>query len=303
MPAVQNNPPDRPRANKTIAALLLAVTLVSSPSVAKIDGAKIDVAKIDGAKIDGAKIDGAKIDGAKIDGAQVDGAQIDGAPGRGAEEIHAQIVPLNFTTLSSDTAGQIERMTVREGDRFVAGQVLVSMDCALQRAELDEARAVLAGAQKASSVNRRMVELHSGGQLEAEMAAVDVLKNQAKVRSAEVIVSKCTISAPYQGRVVEQKVHEHQYVQAGQPMLEILDDSALQVEFIVPSNWLAWIRPGMAFQLFVDESGKTYPAKVISIGAKVDAVSHSIKITGELTTKADDLIAGMSGLVRLPRPM
>ncbi len=214
-----------------------------------------------------------------------------------SEDIHAQLVPTRYTTLSSDTGGHIEHLSVREGDRFRQGQVLVALDCALQHAQVGEARAILAGAQKANAVNRRMVELHSGGVLEAELAAAEAAKDAARLQSALVLQSKCTIAAPYQGRVVEQKVREHQYVQPGQAMLDILDDTALEVEFIAPSRWLAWVRPGMEFRLRVDETGKSYPAKVTIIGAKVDAVSHSVKITGAIGGEQSDLVAGMSGRV------
>ncbi len=225
-----------------------------------------------------------------------------GGAGEVSEDIHAQLVPKRFTTLSSDAAGQIERMTVREGDRFKQGQMLISLDCSLQRAQLAEARAILAGAQKASAVNRRMVELHSGGVLEADLAAAEAAKDAARVQSAEVLQAKCTIFAPYQGRVVEQKVREHQFVQPGQAMLDILDDSALEVEFIAPSRWLAWITQGMEFRVRIDETGLTYPARVTTISAKADAVSHSIKIIGELTGSQSNLIAGMSGRVLMAPP-
>ncbi len=224
------------------------------------------------------------------------------APAEASEDIHAQLVARRFTTLSSDTPGQIEHMSVREGDRFRQGQVLVGLDCALQRAQLAEARAILAGALKANAVNRRMVELHSGGILEADLAAAEVAKDEARVQSALVLQSKCTIVAPYQGRVVEQKVREHQFVQSGQAMLDILDDSALEVEFIAPSRWLAWIRPGQDFRVRIEETGRTYPARVTIVGAKVDAVSHSIKITGEIEASQNDLVAGMSGRILMTEP-
>jgi len=213
------------------------------------------------------------------------------------DELHAQLVPKRFTTLSSEMAGRIDHMTIRESDRFKEGQVLVSLDCSLQRAAVDEARAALAAAQKSKSVNQRMVELNSGGVLEAELAAAEAAKDEAKLQSAQVLLSKCIILAPYQGRVVEQKVREHQFVQAGQPLLDILDDTALEVEFIAPSHWLAWLKLGTPFQVKVDETGKTYPAKVTHVGAKVDAVSHSVKVVGEIATNPADLMAGMSGRV------
>jgi RND family efflux transporter MFP subunit len=213
--------------------------------------------------------------------------------------VRAQLIPRRFTTLSSEIPALVDRISAREGDRFKQGDVLVSLDCALQRSQAAEARAALAGAGKTMAVDRRLLELGSGGALEAAVATADAGKAQARLESATVILSKCAIAAPFPGRVVEQKVREHQYVQAGQAMLEILDDSALEVEFIAPSRWLAWLKPGMPFQLVLDETAKTYPAKVARLGAKVDPVSHSVKITGEIDGSFAELIAGMSGRIQI----
>jgi len=222
------------------------------------------------------------------------------AAGPAADEpvvIRAQVTPKRFTTLSSEIPARIEHLSVREGDRFKQGDPLIGLDCALQRSQAAEARAVLAGADRTRAVDRRLVELGSGGVLEAAVAAAEAGKAQARLDSAAVVLSKCVIAAPFPGRVVEQKVREHQYVQAGQAMLDILDDSALEVEFIAPSRWLAWLRAGTPFQVQLDETGRTYAAKVTRLGAKVDPVSHSVKITGEIEGPDADLIAGMSGRV------
>ena len=141
-----------------------------------------------------------------------------------AIEIHAQIVAKQYTTLSSETAGSIDHLLVQEGGRFKQGQLLVHIDCSQQHAQLDEAQAILGAAEQSRRVNKRMLELNSGGLLEANLAAAEVVKAQAKLHSIQVVLAKCSITAPYQGRVVEQKVREHQYVQAGQSMLEILDE-------------------------------------------------------------------------------
>ena len=61
---------------------------------------------------------------------------------------------------------------------------------------------------------------------------------------------------------LEQKVREQQYAQPGQALLEIIDDSVLELEFIVPSRWLAWLKPGHAFKVSIDEVGRSFPAKV-----------------------------------------
>jgi len=229
--------------------------------------------------------------------AMSDAADDDAVPGRVA--VRAQLVPMRYTALSGEIGARIERLGVREGDRFSAGQTLVVLDCALQRAQLAEAHAALAGAEKTRSVTRRMVELKSGGVLEADVAAAEAAKMQARVESAQALLTKCSIAAPYQGRVVEQKVREFQFIQPGQVVFEILDDSALEVEFIAPSAWLAWLRPGDGFSLDIDELSRRFPARVTRIGARVDAVSHSVKVVGEIIGPIDHLMAGMSGRVTM----
>ena len=52
----------------------------------------------------------------------------------------------------------------------------------------------------------------------------------------------------------------------------------------------------------IDETGKTYPAKVLRIGAKVDPVSQSVKLAAAINGKFPELIAGMSGTVLLAAP-
>ncbi|WP_130471854.1 efflux RND transporter periplasmic adaptor subunit [Candidatus Magnetaquicoccus inordinatus] len=217
-------------------------------------------------------------------------------------EIHAQLVPKRYTTLSAEIAGRIESLTVQEGSRFKEGQTLASMDCALQRSQLDEARATVAVADKTRSVQKRLLQLNSGGVLEAEMAAAEAEKARARWHSSQILVGKCALVAPFPGRVVEQKVREHQYVQAGQALLDILDDSSMELEFIAPSSYFSALRPGSPFQIHVLETGKSYPAQITRLGAKVDSVSHTIKVVGVLNTANPELLAGMSGRVQLSPP-
>ena len=218
------------------------------------------------------------------------------------QDIRAQLSPRRFTTLSSELAAMVERITVKDGDRFKEGQPLVTLDCLVQRAQLEEARATMLAAEKTYSVNRRLHEMNAGGALESEVAAAEVAKSRAKINAGFAIVSKCNVAAPFSGRVVEVKVHDHQFVQAGQAMLEILDDSVLEVEFLAPSRWLSWLKAGHVFQIALDETGRSYPAKVARLGAKVDPLSQSIKVVAEVNGNFPELLAGMSGRVMLTPP-
>lgn len=220
----------------------------------------------------------------------------------GQADIRAQLTPRDYTTLAAEIGAKVERVASREGEHFKKGQVLIAFDCSVQKAQLDEAKAALVAAEKTVAVNKRLLELQTIGQLEADVSMAEAEKSRAKVAAGVAVMSKCAIPAPFNGRVVEQKVRAQQFVQPGQALLDILDDSVLELDFVVPSKWLTWLHPGGLFKVQIDETAKTYAAKVTRIGARIDAVSQSVRITAEIDGHPGELSAGMSGRVLLSPP-
>jgi RND family efflux transporter MFP subunit len=217
-------------------------------------------------------------------------------------EIRAQLMPRRYTTLAAEIGAKVSRLPVAEGGRFKSGETLVVFDCSLQQAQLNKAKAALAAVDKTWSANKRLAELNSVGKVELDVSESEVAKAKAEVAANAALIGKCTLAAPFAGRVAEQKVREQQYAQPGQALLEIIDDSQLELEFIVPSKWLVWLKTGHDFPVAIDETGKTYPAKVQRIGARVDPVSQSVKLSATIAGKYPELIAGMSGKVLMAPP-
>ena len=218
------------------------------------------------------------------------------------QEIRAQLLPRRYTTIAAEIAAKINQLPVPEGGAFKAGQPLVSFDCSLQRAQYLKAEAELDSAEQTFKSNQRLAELNSVGLLELELSRSGVAKAKAELNGTKAVVDKCVIAAPFAGRVAEQKAREQQFVQLGQPLLDILDDSVLELEFLVPSAWLSWLRVGGSFQVQIDETRKAYPARFIRIGARVDPVSQSIKVAAAINGKFPELMAGMSGRVQVAPP-
>lgn len=214
-------------------------------------------------------------------------------------EIRAQLKPLHYTTLAAEIGARIRSLPVTEGGRFRQGQVLVNFDCSLQQAQVNKARAAVDAANTTWQANQRLNELKSVSTVELNVSHADLEKAQADMAAESAVVRKCSISAPFPGRVAVQKAREDQFVQPGQALLDIIDDSSLDLEFLVPSKWLIWMKPDQHFQVQIDETGKTYPAHIKQIGASVDPVSQSIKVTAVIDGHFPELMAGMSGLVLL----
>lgn len=216
--------------------------------------------------------------------------------------IRAQLSPVRYTTVTAELSARVKEIPVREGEGFKEGQRLVIFDCATQEAQLGKARAVYSIAERNFVTNKKLLELGSVGRIEFENSESEFQKAKAEVQELTAVVAKCVIRAPFQGRVVEQKVRPSQFVQSGQPVIDILDQSALELEFIAPSKWVTWLVPNYQFQVKVDETGKLYPAKITRVGAKIDSISQTVKIAAVVDGDFPDLAPGMSGTLELNPP-
>jgi len=200
--------------------------------------------------------------------------------------------------VSSEIAGRIVELPFREGERFAAGDALARFDCAIYDAQLAGARGAELFAQRQLEQKRELVRLRSAGEIEVGLAQARLDEVAAQAALQEVLVSRCTVRAPFAGAVVARAANAGESVTAGAPLIEIVDDSEYEIRVLAPSHWLAWIAVGEPFTFDIDEAGESHAARVEAIGASVDAASQTILVIGSLVTHEGRLVSGMSGSAR-----
>jgi len=213
----------------------------------------------------------------------------------GWPDIRVQVVARTSTTISAPMSGQLAAFPLRDGDPFDKGAILAQFVCATQEGTLAHAKAALTEKRQVLSTNYRLHELGTGSGLDYHVAAAQVEEAAADVQTATTLVDLCTVKAPFAGRVSGAEAHDYQYLNVGAPMLDILEDQALELQLIIPSRWLSWLKQGTEFSIVIDETGHTYQAQIVRLSGEVDAVSQSVKAYGKLVNEAADLLPGMSG--------
>ena len=197
--------------------------------------------------------------------------------------------------LYSQIQGRISQIPVKEGQRFEKGATLVAIDCDKYRAELAGALAEHEAKDKTFRNNKELTKLNAVSTLELEISEAEAKKAAAAIRLAEINVRSCHIAAPFSGRVVAVMVNEHENVFPNDKLLSLLDDTSLEIELVLPSSTLAWIKRKSPFTFTIDETRREYPAKVKEIGANVDPASQTVKVVGSFGALPADVLAGMSG--------
>jgi membrane fusion protein, multidrug efflux system len=206
-------------------------------------------------------------------------------------------------SIASDLTARILKLPFREGESFKAGDTLVAFDCDKPEAELRAAEAEDAVNRIALDNAQQLDRRHAIGKIEVQAAKAKWDKAHAAAEALRFRARDCRIVAPFAGRVAELRAREFEMPATGQPLLRIVDAGALEIDLIVPSAWLVWLKAGTPLQVKVDETGKSYPAKVIRTAAAVDPVSQTIKITaGFAAADTSAVLPGMSLDAAFERP-
>lgn len=213
--------------------------------------------------------------------------------------LRAQIKAKQSSLISSEINARISQLQLRDGERFNEGQTLVSFHCSLEEAQSNKAKASLEKAVKTYEVKQKLEDLHSIGALELAVAKAEQSEARAELQVTQAMLSRCVIKAPFSGKVTDVAAKLYQTVKIGDPLLEIINDKDLEVEFMAPSKSLPSLDIGKQFQVSINETGKSYSAEITRLGGKVDPVSQTIKVYGRIIEKTGDLLPGMSGAVNL----
>jgi membrane fusion protein, multidrug efflux system len=209
--------------------------------------------------------------------------------------VRGMIRPLNQAAIATDLQARVAEVNFKEGEAFEKGALLVAFDCERQQAELAATRAQHRETKLALESAAYLDKKGAVGRFDVEVSRARVDKTAADVAALEARLKQCTIVAPYDGRVSELLINAHEIPTPGKPFISVVDETAFEIELIVPSQWLRTIAIGARFAFTVDELGSIHTGRLIRIGAAVDPVSQTIKVIGRFDEKPLRVLSGMSG--------
>ena len=212
-------------------------------------------------------------------------------------ESRALVVVSQEAILSSELAARIENIAVKEMQRFKKGDLLIQFDCSLYEAQKDVVSANANSALIKLKSDEQMLQMRSIGKYELELSISEYEKAKSELRIAELNVERCQIKAPFDGAVEEVVVNTFETIQPQVELMKIIQTEVLELEMVVSSEWISWLKIGHPIKVYIDEIQKEFNATISGIGANVDAVSQTIQLKGTITDTSPALLPGMSGRV------
>ncbi len=210
------------------------------------------------------------------------------------------LVSNESVVLRPEVSGRIEAIRFRDGETVRRGAVLVELDAAVQRAELQQARANLTLAE---SNFRRTEDLFgrkfvSQSSLDDARAKLEVAR--ASLALAQAHLARMQIRAPFDGVVGIRSVSPGDFVKDGDALINLEDIATLKIDFRLPELYLDRVRPGQALELSSDVlPGARFSATVEAIDPLVDAQGRAVRMRASLANPEMRLRPGVFARVRL----
>jgi len=215
--------------------------------------------------------------------------------------VRAQLRPKLQTVLSSEISARITAFDLEAGDSFKKNDLLAAFNCVSLRAEQDKVRSTINASEAKLASLKRLSELSSVSPVELQLGTSELEVSEADMAIVSEAISNCEIRAPFKGRVMDRYVALHQFVKAGDPLMMVYATDAVEVDFLIPSSSLKWLKLGARLMMSVDETGEEIKATVSSLGSFVDPVSQTIQVRATVDYNNPNLLPGMSGTVRFIR--
>ena len=216
--------------------------------------------------------------------------------------------------VKAKVAGDVEALTVREGEAVHAGQKLAridSPDLAARLAErqgaLESARAQLALAEKTRSMNLRLLadKFISQNAFDGTESTYDVARGNLKSAEAQVQVARNALAdadvvAPLSGIVARRHVQTGEKVAVESPIVTIVDLTDLEVQALVPALDVPELVPGMPVELAVDGFGeRRFAGRIERINPSTEPGTRAIIVYVALPNPDAALRSGMFATGRI----
>jgi len=208
-------------------------------------------------------------------------------------------------TVSAELAGKVVSIHFEAGDRVAKGDLLISQDTTSERAQLPGAEANVTLTKLQWQRMKELLAEKVVAQSEYDTAEANYRQAVATAENIRASIAKKKVRAPFAGRLGIRQVNLGQILKEGDQIVSLQTLDPIFVDFLLPQQQLASIRPGLTIRLTTDAlPGETLNGKITAINPEVDSTTRNIKVQGTISNPKEALRPGMYVNVEvvLPQP-
>lgn len=204
------------------------------------------------------------------------------------------IEPNQGVTLSTELSGTIDTITFESGKPVKAGQLLLSLDSSVEKANLRASQAKLPAAKAKFDRFQNLYKTSSISKEQLDEAEAAYRSLEADIESLKATIARREVRAPFSGVVGLRNVFLGQYLQPGTDIVRLEDTSVMRLRFTVPQTDISKIKLGQIIKINVDAYPQTqFDGHITAIEPAVNYQSGLIQVQADIPNNDGQLRSGM----------
>ncbi len=214
-------------------------------------------------------------------------------------DLPAVVEPNRTVTVAAEVAGRIESLPFQEGATVRKGATLVRINTDLIKPQFDSAEAQFTRDQLELKRMSALVKDEATSRKDLDDATTRLAASKAQFEEVKARLERATIYAPAGGVLNDLPVDEGEYVQAGDPVAEIVDTATIKVAVDIPEPDLAFFQVGQKATVMADVRGRQHKleGKITFISELANPQTRSTR--AEITLANPDGLLHSGRIVRL----
>ncbi|MEM9285649.1 MAG: efflux RND transporter periplasmic adaptor subunit [Pseudomonadota bacterium] len=204
------------------------------------------------------------------------------------------LLPKEMAELTLNAADRVTAVYFEDGERVEEGKTLLTL---VQREQLAQIEAAEARLREASARHERfagLVEYDAGSLMDADEARRDMETSRAELRQVQSLLRDRVLVAPFAGLLGFREVSVGSYVQPGDVITTLIDDSAMRLDFSVPATRLTSVGSGTRIVAETDSlPGETFRGEITTLNNTIDPTTRSVRVRAILPNDDRLLKVGM----------
>ncbi|MER9305934.1 efflux RND transporter periplasmic adaptor subunit [Mesorhizobium sp. M0293] len=204
--------------------------------------------------------------------------------------------------LTVETTGIVKDILFHANQKVADNVVLLQLDDAVERADLDaqKAQAALDQTSLARAIELTKRGVGSDSTLDTARAAASASASQ--VTKLEALLDQKRLTAPFGGTVGIPKIDIGQYLAPGTAVVTLQDLDTMRVDFSVPEQQLPLLKIGQTVRLGFGGEDMPFAGAIRGIDPKIDSSSRLVNIRAEVANPDGKLTPGQFVQVRVELP-
>lgn len=206
-------------------------------------------------------------------------------------------------TVAPEVAGRVTAITFEAGQKVKAGDPLVQIYDAPDRADLANFQAQERLAQVNLMRARTLAKQQYGSQQAEDQAQMALDQAHAGIAKEQAIITQKLVRAPFAGELGIRQVNLGQYLNPGNPIATLTDLDTMYVDFTLPEQASAQLKIGQQIDIAVDAYPKRiFAGKLTTVEPQIDPQTRAIKVEATIANPDHALRPGMFANAKVVLP-